>query len=171
MRAGRSKPFVDSLRALAAQHARPSRYARPMTRLMLIARSLAVAVVLPLVACSATNPIELGTYTGNRAPLAGVRVAIAEDKRQVSFTPATGAPIPRAATAWSRERWPTLCPRGLKDTSSEVIDLGPEALEIGGVRVDHPLLVANCLHKPAVELMSLGADGAPTKPSVGELYR
>jgi hypothetical protein len=132
--------------------------------------ALTIALALPLAACSATNPIELGTYTGKKPPLAGVSVVIATDKKQVTFTTSSGA-ITRAATPWARDKWPTLCPRGLKDTSSEVLDLGPEPLEIGGARVDHPVLVADCLHRPSLDLMSLGKDGEPVKPGVGELWR
>lgn len=127
------------------------------------------ALVLP--ACSARNHILAGSYTAGNAPAAGVQLAIAADKREVTFTP-PGAPVlKRSAQVWDPSKWPMLCPRGLKDTRSEVLDLGPEPLQLGSTRIEHPLLVADCLGKPIVDLSSLGADGSPTKPPIVEFAR
>ncbi|MCU0654035.1 MAG: hypothetical protein MUF64_01680 [Polyangiaceae bacterium] len=48
------------------------------------------------------------------------------------------------------------------DTSSEVLDLGPEPLELGGTRLEKPVLFAHCLGKPVVALGTLEADGRPS---------
>jgi hypothetical protein len=134
------------------------------------AAALALAV-LTLPACSHRNVIAAGTYTAHSAPVAGAQLAIGADKREVTFTLPGGPPVKRSAAAWEASRWPTLCPRGLKDTASEVLDLGPEPLQLGAIRVEHPLVVANCLGAPAVGLHSLGSDGEPTKPGTAAFER
>lgn len=123
--------------------------------------STLIAGALALSACSEINTIAPGTYTSRGGPLAGARVEVNADKSSVTITPAAGPAIKRTARAWERSRWPMLCPRGLKDTSSEVLDLGPDPIVMGATRVERPVLVANCVKKPIVELRPLGADGRP----------
>ncbi len=136
----------------------------------LVAAALGLAsLVLP--ACSARNHIQPGSYTASKPPAVSVQLAIAADKRQVTFTPPGAPALERSASVWDPSRWPMLCPRGLKDTSSEVLDLGPEPLQLGATRVEHPLLVANCLGKPIVDLRALGSDGQPTQPAIVEFER
>lgn len=135
------------------------------------AAALLWLAALTLPACSARNHIQAGAYTGRKAPFSGVQLSIDAAKREVTFTAPGAPPVKRSAQAWDDARWPMLCPRGMKDTSSEVLDLGPEPLQLDATRVEHPLLVADCLGKPIVDLMSLGADGKPDKPEVGEFER
>jgi hypothetical protein len=128
-----------------------------------------VAFVLP--ACSNRNHLAAGAYTARNPPVAGVALAIDAGKRKVTFTPPGAAPVERSAAAWDEARWPTLCPRGMTDTASEVLDLGPEPLVLGSTRVEHPLLVADCLGKPRVGLHARGADGQPVKPEAATFER
>lgn len=124
-------------------------------------RSLPGALLgLSLVACSSdVNHLVEGTYTCKKGPLSGAQVSFDNTKTSVRIAAPGAAPVRRTGKPWDRSRWPTLCPRGMTDTSSEVIDLGAEPLALGSVKIDHPVLVANCLKKPALELRSLGADG------------
>ncbi|MFO0756225.1 MAG: hypothetical protein U0359_07020 [Byssovorax sp.] len=142
---------------------------------MLDARSLMLALVplalLALPACSARNTLEPGAYTGKAPPASSVTLTIPADKKKVTFTVAGGAPFERSAEAWPPEKWPMLCPRGLKDTRSEVLDLGVAPLVLGPTTVTHPLLVANCLGKPAVDVMSVDSAGEIVKPEAMELSR
>lgn len=137
-----------------------------------LAASLAFASLsLALAGCAEKNPITPGTYTARAAPHTGVEIAVAPDKKSVSFRLPGGAVVKRSARPWEEARWPTLCPRGMKDTSSEVLDLGPDPLQLGAARIERPVLVANCLHKPVLELMSLDAEGKPEKPEVAAFER
>lgn len=117
-------------------------------------------------ACAERNAVVPGTYaTKGEASAAApaVRVTIAETKAEVSF--ATGASvIKRTATPREQAKWPMLCPRGMKDTSSEVLDLGDEPLVLGAMRVERPALVAECLGKPIVELRTRDLDGKGLGP-------
>src|SRR5690349_10170602 len=86
----------------------------------LLAAALGLCALL-LPACSARNHIQAGSYTASKAPAAGVQLAIAADKREVTFT-SPGAPaLKRSAQAWDPSKWPMLCPRGMKDTASEIL--------------------------------------------------
>jgi hypothetical protein len=151
---------------------RDRRSPNPVAAALGLAACGLASLVLP--ACSARNHIQPGSYTASRPPGAsarGVQLAIAADKSHVTFTPPGAPALERSASAWDPSRWPMLCPRGLKDTSSEVLDLGPEPLQLGATRVEHPLLVANCGGKPIVDLRALGSDGRPTQPAVVEFER
>ncbi len=117
------------------------------------------ALILP--ACAKTNYLQAGSYTARKPEGSNVVLTIDADKLRVTFTPPGAPALKRRAEAWDRSKWPTLCPRGMVDSSSEVLDLGPEPLQLGATRVDHPLLVANCVGQPSVDLRSMSADGAP----------
>ena len=130
---------------------------------------LAAAVLLA--GCSERNPIQPGVYTAKAGPIAGTKVTIDAEKSSIVFAPPTGASITRKSMAWVPARWPMLCPRGMKDTRSEVIGLGDDPLVIGTLTVTRPVLVGDCLGKPIVDLMSLGADDRPQNPPIVELER
>ncbi len=93
----------------------------------LVTAALGLAL-LALPACSARNHIQPGAYTASKPPAASVQLAIAADKREVTFTPPGAPALTRRAQAWDPSKWPMLCPRGLKDTSSEVLDSRTRAL-------------------------------------------
>lgn len=135
-----------------------------VSRLRVLA-SFVVCVVVS--ACAERNSVVPGTYaTQGEASAAApaVRLTIAAGKTEVSF--ATGASVvKRAATPREQAKWPTLCPRGMKDTSSEVLDLGDEPLVLGALRVERPALVAECLGKPVVELRTRDVDGRGLGPT------
>jgi hypothetical protein len=142
---------------------RPSRFPH--------ATAAVALAVLALPACSNRNYIQPGSYTAKVPPVAGAVLSIDPDKREVTFTLPGAAPLKRSSTAWDSAKWPTLCPRGMTDTASEILDLGPEPLQLGSTRVEHPLLVANCVGKPRVELWPLGADGRPVPPGAAMFDR
>lgn len=126
---------------------------------------------LALPACSNRNHIQPGSYLAKAPPVAGAELAIDAGKREVTFTLPGAAPLKRSSTPWDGAKWPMLCPRGMTDTASEVLDLGPEPLQLGSARVAHPLLVANCLGKPRVEVWALGPDGRPSPPEAASFER
>ncbi len=134
-----------------------------MTRIAILAVS---AAALAASGCSAKNPVEPGTYTSHEAPHADIRLTVDSNKESVTFAMPGGGEVKRKAVAWEASKWPTLCPRGMQDTSSEVLDLGDAPLELAGTRIERPVLVANCLHKPILELMSRDAGGEIVKPEI-----
>lgn len=134
-------------------------------------RARGVLSLLLVGACSERNPVATGTYTSPGPAASGVVLTIDAAKARVSFTVPGGAPVERVGAPRDPARWPTLCPRGMKDTSSEVVELGAEPLAVGDVRVERPALVANCLGKPEVELYSLDESGAPVKPPAAVFRR
>jgi hypothetical protein len=136
-----------------------------------IALSTVLASVGLLVGCAQRNALAPGDYVAHKTPLVDAKVSIVADKHEVTFSVPGAGPVKRSATAWDLSRWPTLCPRGMHDTRSEVLDLGPEPLVLGATKVERPVLVAECLGHPIVELMSVGADGAPHNPSVVSFER
>lgn len=136
----------------------------PSAALLLLA-SLASA------ACSARNPIDPGAYTSHAPPYVGMQVSVSPDKQTVTFALPGGPTVKRSAKAWDPSKWPTLCPRGLKDTSSEVLDLGPDPLELAGTKIERPVLVADCTHKPILELMGLDTRGEVIKPAMASFER
>ena len=127
----------------------------PMLRSSSRVAALAALSCASLAGCAQRNQITPGAYTGG-----AVQLSVDAAKREVVFTQPGIAPVRRAATAWDLARWPNLCPRGTSDTRSEVLDLGAEPLELGTVRVEHPLLVADCVGKPAIDLSGVDASGA-----------
>lgn len=136
-----------------------------------VASATLLLASLASTACSARNPIDAGSYTSHAAPHAGIQITVAPDKQMVTFTLPGGATVKRSAKPWDPSRWPMLCPRGLKDTASEVLDLGPEPLELAGTKIERPALVADCLHKPILELMSRDAQGQLVKPAIAAFER
>lgn len=131
--------------------------------------ALGALLLVSLPACAERNTIAPGDYVSAPDPAAsvtvpGVRLTIAPGKTEVAFTSGTSV-IKRSATAREQGKWPTLCPRGMKDTSSEVLDVGGGPVVLGPVRVEQPALVAQCTGKPIVELREREPDGKGVGPT------
>lgn len=132
---------------------------RALARLALA--SSVVALSAPS-GCSDRNPLATGVYTAKQPPFAGATLDVAADKASVTITlPGEKAPIKRAATPWPTDKWPQLCPRGIKNTGAEVLDLGPDPLVVGGRTFDKPVVITDCMHKPIVNLTTVESDGRP----------
>jgi hypothetical protein len=130
---------------------------RPVVSLVLAS---SLAALASLTACADRNPLDTGIYTAKEAPFAGAKLEIAADKKKVTITLPGAPPIERAASAWEMEKWPQLCPRGMKNTGSEVLELGGP-LTVGGKTFPTPVVIADCTHKPLVNLTTVAADGRP----------
>lgn len=123
-----------------------------------------LAVALP--ACSDLNLVAPGVYTASADEAKGVSVSISDDKRTVTFQVPGSAPVTRSATVWDKSRWPNFCPHGMKDGRSEILDLGPDPLVLGKIRVEKPVLAADCMHHPVVNLMPQRPNDAPGPPAL-----
>lgn len=104
--------------------------------------------------------VEPGSLTCSQGPcekgdLAGLTMTVSADRTQVTFTPKSGPPVTRAAKGWPKDKWPNLCPAGMRAILPEVLELGPAPLVLGAVEVKNPVVVADCRGGTGLDVKSL----------------
>lgn len=131
---------------------------------MRVFRSSVVVLACVVAGCGAKYvAVEPGNLVCSQGPcekgdLAGLALTGSADRSQVTFTPKGGTPVTRTAKAWSKDKWPNLCPAGTRAIRSEVLELGPAPLVLGPLEVKNPVLVADCRGGTGLDLKALTGD-------------
>ena len=133
-------------------------------------RAAPFALACALLACAAAplgcsnvvwTSVEVGAYENHELTPGPLRLDVDRAASTITFTRPGAPAIVRPARALDRDKWPTRCRMNFKSARTELLDIGPDPLDLGGKKVERPVVLAGCYRSNEVELESLGADGSP----------
>jgi hypothetical protein len=93
--------------------------------------------------------VVCGEGAANRAAMRAIHgMDIDREQRLVTFALTDGLETARSFVPRDKPEWPAGCPTNIHSTHMEVLDLEAEALTIGGLTFEQPILVRACPPDP-----------------------